>query len=116
MQTKSTALDKVTSFVQARISKVAGLTKAQRKFLFWLFERWLMLPVRYNFLNFSRDGGYSEKAIRTQMSTKLPFMALFHQLFNNLNRKECIAAFDPTFISKSGKRTYGLSKYWSGTA
>ena len=47
------------------------------------------------------------------MSTKLP---LFHQLFENLSRKECIAAFDPTFISKSGRRTYGLAKYWSGTA
>lgn len=116
MQTLSTALDRATNFVQARISKVAGLTKPQRKFLLWLFGRWLMLPVRYNFLNLSRYGGYSEKAIRTQMSKKLPFLALFHQIFEHLSKKECIAAFDPTFITKSGKKTYGLAKYWSGTA
>lgn len=116
MQTLSAALDKATNFVRARINKVAGLTKPQRKFLSWLFDRWLMLPVGYNFLNLSRYGGYSEKAIRTQMSKKLPFLALFHQLFEGLSKKECIAAFDPTFISKSGKHTYGLAKYWSGTA
>ena len=116
MQTLSTALDKATNFVRATIHKVAGLTKPQRKFLFWLFERWFMLPVRYNFLNLGRYGGYSEKAIRTQMSTRLPFVAIFHQFFEHLGKKECIAAFDPTFISKSGKHTYGLAKYWSGTA
>ena len=116
MQTLSTALNKAGNFVQARISKVVGLTKPQAKFFMWLFERWLMLPVRYNFLNFSRYGGYTEKAIRNQFSKKLPFMALFHQFFASLQQKECIAAFDPSYISKSGKKTYGLAKYWSGTA
>ena len=75
-----------------------------------------MLPVRYNLLNLSRYGGYCEKAIGNQMSTKLPFLAMFHQFFEALSKRECIAAFDPTFISKSGKKTYGLAKYWSGTA
>lgn len=84
MQTLSTALDKATNFVQATLSKVAGLSKPQRKFLIWLFERWLMLPVRYNFLNLGRYGGYSEKAIRSQMSKKLPFLTLFHYLFKGL--------------------------------
>lgn len=72
--------------------------------------------MRYNFLNLSHYGGYSEKAIRTQMRTKLPFLALFHQLFEGLRKKECIVAFDLTFIFNSGKRTYGLAKFWSGTA
>lgn len=116
MQTLSTALNKAANFVEARLSKVVELTKAQRKFLLWLFERWLMLPVRYNFLNLSRYGGYSEKALRSQMRNKLPFMALFHQLFEGLLKKECMAVFDPCFISKSGKKTYGLAHYWSGTA
>ncbi len=75
-----------------------------------------MLPVRYNFLNLSRYGGYSEKAIRNQMNKPLPFMAVFHQLFGDLHKKQCIAVFDPCYISKSGKQTYGLAKYWSGTS
>jgi hypothetical protein len=112
----TTALNKAANFVQARIRKVEGLTKPQKKFLFWLFEKWLMLPVRYNFLNLSRYGGYSEKAIRNQFSKKLPFVSLFHHVFEGLQKRECIAAFDPSYISKSGKKTYGLAKYWSGTA
>lgn len=116
MQTLSTALVKAANFVQAKVSKVGCLTKPQVKFLLWLFERWLMLPVRYNFLNLGRYGGYTEKAIRSQFSKQLPFLALFHELFAALRQKECIAAFDPSYISKSGKKTYGLAKYWSGTA
>ncbi|GHT18079.1 hypothetical protein FACS189429_3720 [Bacteroidia bacterium] len=29
---------------------------------------------------------------------------------------ECVVAFDPSFIAKSGKKTCGLSSYWSGCA
>jgi len=29
---------------------------------------------------------------------------------------ECIVAFDPSYIHKSGKKTYGLGMYWSGCA
>lgn len=116
MQTLFTALGKARDFVGATLAKVDVLTKPQRKFLAWLFDRWLLLPVRYNFLNLSRYGGYSEKAIRTQLSRKLPFSDLFHQLFEGLQKKDCIAAFDPTFIGKSGDKTYGVAKYWSGTA
>jgi len=29
---------------------------------------------------------------------------------------ECVIAFDPSFIPKSGKKTYGLGSYWSGCA
>jgi hypothetical protein len=29
---------------------------------------------------------------------------------------ECVLAFDPSYISKSGKATYGLGSYWSGCA
>lgn len=116
MHSLSTALDKATNFVGATIQKVAGLTKPQRKFFIWLSERWLMLPVRYNFLSLFRYGGYCERAIRQQFSRKLPFLSLFHAFFEPLQKRECIAIFDPSFVSKSGKQTYGLGKFWSGTA
>lgn len=28
--------------------------------------------------------------------------------------KECIAVFDSSYIKKSGKKTYGKGKFWSG--
>jgi hypothetical protein len=30
--------------------------------------------------------------------------------------KECFVAFDPSYIPKSGKQTFGLGRYWSGCA
>jgi len=30
--------------------------------------------------------------------------------------RECVVAFDPSYIRKSGKKTYGLGMYWSGCA
>lgn len=39
MQTLFTALDKAANFVGAWLNKIDVLTKLQRKFLVWLFER-----------------------------------------------------------------------------
>ena len=33
---------------------------------------------------------------------------------SSLKDKECIAAFDPSHINKSGKKTYGKDRFWSG--
>lgn len=113
--TISTALHKAANFVGTTIQKVTCLTKPQRKFLLWLIERWWMLPVRYNFLNLSRYGGYCEKAIRDQFAKELPFVSLFDELYSPLKKKECILAFDPTFIAKAGKKTAGLGWFWNGS-
>ncbi len=91
------------------------MTKPQQKFLCWIIEKWVMLPVRYNFLNLSRyaDGRYCEKSIRQQFSCKLDFAAWFSSAFRSLHPKECVAAFDPSYIPKSGKKTYGKGRFWS---
>lgn len=75
-----------------------------------------MLPVRHNFLNVYRygNGEYSEKSIRHQFSRKINFPEWFSTAMSSLKNKECIAAFDPSFINKSGKKTYGKDRFWSG--
>ncbi|WP_091393687.1 transposase [Arachidicoccus rhizosphaerae] len=116
MKQKTTALNKAMGLISARINQVCELTKPQKKFLGWIFEKWIMLPVRHNFLNLFRyaDGQYSEKSIRNQFSKKMNFTALFDSSFCKLKAKECIAAFDPSFIRKSGKKTFGKGRFWSG--
>src|SRR3954463_4320280 len=110
-----TALYKVLDLVGTTIQKVTQFTKPRLKFFTWLLERWWMLPVRYNFLTLSRYGGYSDRAIRQQFAKPLPFVELFDGLYRPLQQKECILAFDPTFIPKSGKQTPGLYQFWNGT-
>lgn len=111
----TTALTKAVSFISARINKVGGLTKPCQQFFSWIFERWWMLPVNYNFLNFSRYGGYCEKAIRNQFRQKFPFAELSREVFKPLETQHCIVAYDPTHCPKSGKKTFGVGKFWSGT-
>src|SRR5215210_3535475 len=111
----TTALSKALGLLAASINKAEGLTKPCHKFLCWLFACWWMLPVRYNFLNLSRYSGYSEKAMRIQFSRKLSFVCLFQALFAGLKKKACVAAFDPTYLSKSGEKTYGVGLFWSGS-
>ena len=113
--TITTALHKALDLVGTTIQKVTKITKPQFKFFVWLIKRWWMLPVRYNFLSLSRYGGYSDRAIRQQFSNPLPFMELFDGLYRPLQQKECIMAFDPTFIAKSGKQTPGLYPFWNGS-
>jgi Transposase DDE domain len=109
-----TALHKAIVLVGTTIQKLTKITKPQFKFFIWLLERWWMLPVRYNFLSLSRYGGYSDRAIREQFAKPLLFVELFDALYHPLRRKECILAFDPTFMSKAGKHTAGVYKFWNG--
>src|SRR4051795_8983749 len=109
-----TALHKAIVLVGTRIQKVTKITKPQLKFFVWLLERWWMLPVRYNFLTMSRYGGYSDRTIGEQFAKPLPFVELFDALYRPLQQKECILAFDPTFLSKSGRHTPGVYKFWNG--
>jgi hypothetical protein len=111
-----TAFNKALGFISASIEQVSGMTKPQKKFLIWLFEKWVMLPVRHNFLNIYRYGneGYSEKSIRQQFRRKMNFAGWFETAMSCLKQKESVAAFDPSHISKSGKKTYGKGHFWSG--
>jgi hypothetical protein len=110
-----TALHKAIDLVGTTIQKVTKITKPRLKFFVWLLKRWWMLPVRYNFLMLSRYGGYSDRTVREQFGTPLPFVDLFDALYRPLQHKECILAFDPTFVPKSGKHTCGVYKFWNGT-
>lgn len=111
-----TAVTHALGGVSSIIQNLATVSKPVRKFLVWIIEHWISLPLRHNFTSLARTGGYCEKAIRHHFSRKLPFIVLFHQLFGFLRKKTCIAVFDPTFIAKSGSHTTGLGKFWDGSA
>lgn len=75
---------------------------------------WLTMPGRYNFLNLSRYSTYSDKSIRLQFRRRFNFFYWMHGLCIVRKSTEQIIAFDPTYVPKSGKQTFGLGKFWSG--
>ncbi|PSL17226.1 transposase [Chitinophaga ginsengisoli] len=109
------AFSKVKHLVDAILNELSVTTKPQYKFMISLFEVWLGLPVRYTILNLSRFGNYCEKSIRLHMEQQFDFISFNKQLIKHSCHKELIAAFDPTYISKSGNHTPGLGKWWSGS-
>jgi hypothetical protein len=110
----SNAFDKISSLVNASLQKLSDLSKPRFKFFSTVFELWLSLPVRYTMLNLGRMGGYCEKSIRLHSEEFFDFPSFNTALVKKSCGKELIAAFDPSFIPKSGKQTPGLGRWWSG--
>src|SRR5262249_25210882 len=100
------------------LRQMPGLGQPQRKFLATLFVTILVLRGRVNFRNLSRYCDYSERTIARQF--RAPFnWPDFHQrvLMTALApHSELISAHDASFISKSGKQTFGLGHFFNGCA
>src|SRR5919202_631849 len=100
------------------LKQMPGLGQPQRKFLATLFVTILVLRGRVNFRNLSRYCDYSERTIARQF--RKPFdWPDFHQrvLMTALDpHAELISAHDASFISKSGKQTFGLGHFLNGGA
>ena len=100
------------------LKHMPGLGQPQRKFLATLFITILVLRGRVNFRNLSRYCDYAERTIARQF--RAPFdWPDFHQrvLLTALDpHSELISAHDASFISKSGKQTFGLGHFFNGCA
>jgi hypothetical protein len=97
------------------LGKMPNLSKPRVKFMSWLFGAWLGLPVRHTMLNLARFGPYCDRSVRLHFEKSFEFEELNLQLIDRTCGSERIAAFDPCFISKSGRKTYGLDEFWCGT-
>ena len=107
---------KALSFIEVKLQQVNGIKKPQLKFLSTLFEVMWTVPHRIHFLNMGRFSSLSEQTFRLQFKKGFDFLGLFISMLLCKDRKEMLLVFDPSFISKSGKHTYGLARYWNGKA
>ena len=100
------------------LQKIPGLGQPQRKFLATLFVTIRVLRGRVTFRNLSRYCDYAERTIARQF--RKPFdWPDFHQrvLMTALDpHAELLSAHEASFISKSGKRTFGLGHFFNGCA
>src|SRR6267143_1157845 len=100
------------------LKHMPGVGQPQRKFLATLFVTILVLRGRVNFRNLSRYCDYSERTIARQFREPFDWPD-FHQrvLMTALApHSELISAHDASFISKSGKQTFGLGHFFNGCA
>ena len=110
------SLTQALGLVETILSEMSGLSKPRLRFLRWIFGAWLGLPVRRTMSNLARFGPYCDKSIRLQMARFFDFAEFGRLLIQKRCSTERICAFDPTFVAKAGKQTYGVDYWWCGTA
>lgn len=96
--------------------KIPRLSKPQHKFIVHLFTLWLSIRGRHNYINLARYGHYNEITYRRQSKKEFAFLAFNRALVQQALCEDCIIAFDPTYVRKSGKCTEGVNYYYSGCA
>ncbi len=107
---------KVGALATSILQNQTELTAWQRKFLLHLFQLWLGMEGRHNFVNMARYGDFVESTYRNNFAKPVHWLDLNVQLVKeNLSKNRSIN-FDPSFLPKSGKCTDGVARFWSGCA
>jgi DDE superfamily endonuclease len=98
------------------LMRVKPPTKPQQKFLCHMMRWMLMLPGRVTFRNLSRYSPYHERTFTRWFARDVDVVTLNHAAIVEVvpPSHEHILAFDPSFVPKSGKHTYGLDIFWNG--
>jgi hypothetical protein len=98
------------------LDKTANINKWRKDFMIEVFMLFLSIKGRINFFQLERYGQFSEQRYRQQFEKPFDFMEFNKQLAISNGSGRFVIAFDPSYISKSGKLTPGLGRYWSGCA
>jgi len=100
------------------LERMSGITKPQQKFLLNLFVTLLATHSRINFLNLSRHSSLNEKTYRRGFRRPFDFVSFNQEAIRNAIAQKSKKAFaqDASFSKKSGKKTFGLDKFWNGCA
>ena len=91
------------------------LKECRRKFILNVLLCFSSIKGKINFLQMARYTEKCEQYFRINFENKFNYQD-FNLAMIKERVSECILAFDPSYISKSGKKTHGLGSYWSGCA
>jgi hypothetical protein len=102
--------------IKKALGKMQGINKWQYDFILEIFGLFLSVKGRLNFLQLSRYSNHNEQRYRNQFSKPFDFLSFNKELVLEHGGKHLTIAFDPSYVSKSGKATSGVGYYWSGVA
>lgn len=106
------------TIVTATLNQLPTLAKPQRKFLAALIATILALRGRVNYRNLARYSDYTERTYSRQFQQSFPWLEYHAKVIKSAvpSSHELVVAQDASFIPKSGKKTYGLDKFYNGCA
>lgn len=98
------------------LNKGKSINIARQRFMVRIFGLFLGVKGRINFLQLERYSDMNEQSFRNQFEVNFDFLTFNKNLVLENGSAENLLAFDPSFISKAGKKTPGVGYFWSGTA
>lgn len=98
--------------------KIKFISKKKRAFLVFFVHGLMGISGKRNSRNISRYISMCEHTFGRQMEKEVNFIEINKELINTIKQPEeiWVGVHDPSFIEKSGKKTYGLGRYWNGSA
>jgi hypothetical protein len=102
--------------VRTTLGKIKEARQPVTKFVLHVIPLWLSMNCRYVFMNLGRWGGRSEKSYRNMFAKTFDWFSFNSELVKANFKGKVIGIFDPSYLNKSGTKTYGVAKFWSGTA
>lgn len=109
-------LSQVKYLAKNGLNKMFGLNKSRKDFFISILNLFLSIKGRINFLQLERYGTYDEQSFRNQFDKPFDFLQFNKDLILEHGSGHYTIAFDPSYISKSGKLTPGVGWFWSGCA
>jgi len=110
------AILSINEQIHNTLNKFTKLSKPQKDFFIEIMLLFISIPGRMNFLQFGRYGKFGEQRYRQQFEKQFDFLSFNKEITLSHGSGNFVIAFDPSYISKSGKKTYGFDKFWSGVA
>jgi hypothetical protein len=101
-------------FINKILDALDSLSKPQRKFLSVLFNTILVCQSRINFSSLARHADVDERTFRRNFQTSVDFTEINLQIIKQVECRIEAFAMDAAFIKKSGKKTFGIDKFWNG--
>ena len=104
------------SLIISMLDRLSNINQWRRDFLIETFILFLSIRGRINFLQLARYGKHKEQRYRQQFEKPFDFLTFNKELVLSSGSGRYAIAFDPSYISKAGKKTPGVGFYWSGCA
>ena len=98
------------------IDKLPNINLWRRSFLIETLILFMSIKGRINFLQLARYGKHKEQRYRQQFEKPFDFLSFNKEFTLSQGSGRYAIAFDPSYVSKSGKKTPGVGWYWSGCA
>jgi hypothetical protein len=103
--------------LQSVLPTLGQTKKPQQKFVAHLLGLLLMLPGHATFRNLSRYSSYHERTFARWYASNFDFVSLNKAAIIQVipPEHEQALVIDASFVPKSGKKTYGLERFWNGS-